>query len=123
MKSKSLRLLAALLGPLWLGGSVASAQLSVTDGLVLWLKADDGVATNTDGVVTDWADQSPNLNDAAQHDTTLAALLVPGAVNGKPALRFDGVDDYMEIANSASLQPLAGDWTVFFVAKRLGGSQ
>src|SRR6185503_7477774 len=33
------------------------------------------------------------------------------------------VDDYLEIANSLVLQAAAGDWTVFFVAKRLGSSQ
>src|SRR5205085_4031851 len=73
------------------GGGAPS--LSVTDNLQLWLAGDNGVATSPEGVVTDWADQSPNLNDAAQHDTTQAPLLVASAVNGKPALRFDGVDD------------------------------
>jgi hypothetical protein len=97
--------------------------LTVNANLQLWLAGDTGVATSPEGVVTDWADQSPNLNDAAQHDITQAPLLVAGAVNGKPALRFDGVDDYMEIANSASLQPQSGDWTVFFVAQRRPGSQ
>ena len=82
-----------------------------------------GVATGGGGEVTDWADQSPNLNDAAQRTPGEEPLLVSNAINGKPVLRFDGADDYLEIPNSASLQPLSGDWTVFFVAKRLAASQ
>lgn len=62
-----------------LGGVQAQPTSS---GLVLWLKADAGVVTNADGLVTDWADVSPNLNDAAQHTDGLAPLLVPNAVNG-----------------------------------------
>src|SRR3954464_12830619 len=81
----------------------AQAQLAVTDGLVLWLKADDGIAADANGFVTDWAAASLNLNDAAQHDVSLAPLLVNNAVNGRPVVRFDGVDDYMEIANAATL--------------------
>jgi hypothetical protein len=44
-------------------------------------------------------------------------------VNGKPVVRFDGVDDFLEIFNSPSLQQQSGDWTVLFVAKRLTASQ
>src|ERR1043165_4184718 len=80
----------------------AAAQFAVTDGLVLWLKADEGVATDINGFVTDWADASLNLNDAAQHDVSIAPLLVVNAVNSRPVVRFDGVDDYMEIANAAT---------------------
>lgn len=36
------------------------------------------------------------------------------------ALEFDGVDDYASVPNSASLQPLTGNWTVEFWIKRLG---
>ena len=113
----ALLLLACLLG------TALPSHAQTTSGLVLWLKASDGVATNLDGTVSDWADASLNLNDAAQHTAGLAPLLVPNAVNGQPALRFDGADDYLEIANAATLQPGAGDWTVFVVAKRLAASQ
>lgn len=103
--------------------AASQAELSVTDGLMLWLKADEGVVTNAAAGVTDWADASMNLNDAAQHGEGLAPLWVPNAINGLPAVRFDGVDDYLEIATATTLQPLAGDWTVIFVGRRLGGSQ
>jgi hypothetical protein len=43
-------------------------------------------------------------------------LLVTNAINGKPVLRFDGVDDFLEVTDSASIS-IAGDITTFFVVK------
>ena len=99
------------------------AQLGVTEGLVLRLSADANVATDGNGFVNYWADQSAGANDAFQTDPLQAPLLVPNAVNGLPALRFDGTNSYLEIANTPSLRPGMGDWTVFFVAKRGTASQ
>ena len=112
---------------LLLAGLVSSqAQLPVTDGVALWLKADAGVSTNASGQVTAWLDQSSNQNNAQQRtDGTTSELprWLAGAVNGKPAVQFDGLSNVLEIVNSPSLQPQANDWTVFFVAKRLAASQ
>ena len=111
---------------LWAGGLTAHAQLTMTNGLVLWLQANRGVTTNASGQVTAWLDQSTSANNAAEPvggtDSELP-LLVPNDVNGNPAVRFDGVNNVLEILNSPSLQPQTGDWTVFFVAKRLTASQ
>lgn len=114
---------------LWLAAAalqVHPAELTVQDGLVLWLKADAGVTTEGGASVTAWQDQSPNANHAGPRFGGPAEELpqrVAGVVGGKPVIRFDGVDDVLEIPNSASLQPLGGSWTVFFVAQRLGASQ
>ena len=43
-------------------------------------------------------------------------LLVNDAINGKPVLRFDGVDDFLEVADSDSVS-ITGDITTFFVVK------
>lgn len=110
---------------LLLAMATSQAQLTVEDGLALWLKADAGVTTEG-GVVTAWLDQSPNANNAGpRFDGTPEErpVQVPNALGGKPAIRFDGVDDVLEIYNSPSLQPMSGGWTVIFVAKRLGASQ
>ena len=88
----------------------------VTDSLQLWLKADAGVTAGADKSVTLWKDQSGVGNDAAQPDTTLAPLLVDSAINGKPALRFDGVDDYLDVASTPSLA-ITGDIASFFVVR------
>src|SRR5262245_55091561 len=112
--------LGMVLASLVLVGIPAVVEAQPTgNGLVLWLKAGEGVAASAEGFVTDWADASGNLNDAAQHEADLSPLLVVNAVNGQSVLRFDGTDDYLEIANAPILQAGSGDWTVFFVAKRL----
>jgi hypothetical protein len=90
--------------------------LSVTTDLQLWLKADAGVTLNSSGGVAQWDDQSGNANHAVQATETLAPANVPNAQNGRPVLRFDGVDDYLSVASSASLS-FAGDLTTFFVVR------
>ncbi len=96
------------------GGNTA---LEVLADLSLWVKADAGVTTGAGGAVTAWADQSPNHNDAAPADETTAPLLVTtGGPNGKPVLRFDGVDDALTVPDADSLS-FDGDVTSFFVVK------
>ena len=61
------------------------------DGLQLWLKADSGVQTDGSGNVTGWLDQSGNARDAVQADPNRRPLFTAAAINGKPAVTFDGV--------------------------------
>ena len=93
-----------------------SQTLSVQDGLQLWLKADAGVSADGTGAVSAWNDQSPNANHAARITEGMTPTLVPNALNNKPVLRFDGVDDYLEVPDSDSLSIL-GDMTTFFVVR------
>src|SRR6266568_1754223 len=104
----------------WLAASwliPASAQtLTVKDGLQLWLEADVGVTAGAGGKVTAWQDQSGNGNNASQTTADMSPLLVNDAINGKPVLRFDGVDDFLEVADSDSVS-ITGDITTFFLVK------
>lgn len=93
-----------------------TSTLTVTDALQLWLKADAGVTKGQGDAVTAWKDQSGKGNDAAQSDVALAPVLVENAANGKPVLRFDGTDDYLDVQSSASLA-ITGDIASFFVVK------
>ncbi|PYJ85882.1 MAG: hypothetical protein DME22_07470, partial [Verrucomicrobia bacterium] len=96
---------------------VLNAQvLSVTNRLQLWLKADAGITTNASGGVTQWADQSTHGNNAVQITDAAAPLFVANAQNNKPALRFDGVDDFLDVADADSIS-IAGDISSFFVVK------
>lgn len=90
--------------------------LTVQDGLQLWLKADAGVTADGDGFVTGWNDQTTNANNALQADLTKSPKLVANGVNNKPVIRFDGVDDYLEVADSDSIS-IIGDMTSFFVIR------
>jgi hypothetical protein len=72
--------------------SMSGAQSIPTAGLQLWLRADVGVDT-LNGTVSRWHDQSGSGNDAIQASASRQPVLVPGALNGKPVLRFDGLND------------------------------
>jgi hypothetical protein len=85
-------------------------------GLQLWVRADAGVVTNATGLVEKWTDQSSHNNDATQTDDTLKPKLVPDAVNGKPAVRFDGSNDYLDVTSAPGLD-ITGDIATFAVIR------
>jgi hypothetical protein len=95
-------------------GPGGSPSLEVLDGLQLWLAADAGTILGSGDTVVQWADQSGNANNAAQLDETMAPVLAANAVNGRPALRFDGVNDFLEVPDSDSVS-IVGDITTFYV--------
>lgn len=71
---------------------------------ILWLRADAGV-TQSSNAVSAWASQGSVAGVSATQSTGAAKpTLVPGAIGGRPALRFDG-GDYLELAYNASLDP------------------
>jgi hypothetical protein len=88
----------------------------VTDGLKLWLKADTGVEVGAEGGVIEWQDQSGNENHASQTDESMAPKVAANALNNKPALRFDGDNDFLDVPASESLS-LTADITTFFVVR------
>lgn len=51
-----------------------------------------------EGVVAKWLDRSDNANHATQSTNSKRPALLTSAQNGKPVLRFDGVDDYLSHA-------------------------
>jgi hypothetical protein len=67
----------------------------VSDGLLLWLRADFGV-TEMKGTITNWADQSGHHADAVQTDTTKQPKFGPGGTSGQKPVLFD-TDDFMSL--------------------------
>lgn len=96
MKSYCVRPWQRLFGAavLSLGLSVSPAAfadgLVITNGLSLWLGADNGVSTNGAGKVTAWADQSGAGHGATQGLASYQPAWVPGLLNGWPVVRFSG---------------------------------
>ncbi len=86
---------------------VFTENMSASDlpqtGLTLWLKGDEGVTQDPNGYVSSWADSSINGNDVTQPIASARPQWVNGAVNGKPALRFDGVASFMSAGNKPAL--------------------
>ncbi|MDX2003127.1 MAG: PKD domain-containing protein [Chitinophagales bacterium] len=67
--------------------------------LVFWVKADGTI--NYDGLnnVDAWLDQSGNANNMAQTDFSKKPIWVANGINGKPLVRFDGVNDFLTGGN------------------------
>ncbi len=82
-------------------------------GLKLWLKADALVLNDADPVTT-WADASASGNDATQTTAANKPTYRSNVVNGKPAVRFDGANDFLQFADVFSLLS-AGE--IFIVVK------
>ena len=73
-------------------------------GLKLWLIADADVTKDGNNLVTRWADQSGNGNDAVQSVPANGPLYVPAGFGGKPVLRFNGSTTSMSGSLSLSNQ-------------------
>ena len=82
--------------------------------LQLWWRADAGVPS---GAGDHWEDQSGQGNHGRQPFGGATAVLVPNVVNGLPALRFDGVDDTVELTSRVSTIR-----TVFWVVRESPGA-
>lgn len=93
------------------------AQLPL-NGLSLWLQADKGTIVQDNNLLS-WADQSGQKHDAATR-TTGFPTLVPNALNGMPAIRFNGMNNGMETTPLMSFPNKRG--TIFMVVKINGRS-
>lgn len=80
-------------------GEVSAAEPDTLDDLQLWLRADADVTYNNAGLVSQWGDRSGNDNHAVQNVAARRPSFVRDGLNGKPVMRFDGVDDYLAIEN------------------------
>lgn len=70
--------------------------------------------SGTDGYVTTWYDQSGNGNDATQTTSANQPQIVSAGStildNGKPAIQFDGSNDYINLDNSIITNPSIDDY-------------
>ena len=104
--------------------ALAAKQLALPvpmSGLALWLKADEGVDADGASNVLKWTDYSGRGNHAVQGNSALRPRLISNAVNGRPALRFDGIDDFLDLppatAANMSLSDFRNGLTAFIVAR------
>ncbi len=64
--------------------------------LMMWLRSDVGVTTSS-GAVTNWADQSGNGYNATQTSGSARPTLTTNAVNGLPAITFNGSSHFLNL--------------------------
>ncbi|GEM_PF-1160121 len=90
----------------------------VVDGTVLWLKADVGTASSTDGVAAGaWADQSGLSNNASVlGGGAIYRLSGTDNTNFNPRVDFDGNDSYS--ITDPSLLPTGSEDRTYFVISR-----
>lgn len=94
---------------------IASFDPSIIPGLELWLKA-GRIAGLSDGApVSTWPDLSGASNDATGGLTT-RPLLKNNIINGRPVVRFDGINDILEFTDTF------GPATSTFVVARLNAA-
>ena len=103
---------------LTLGVRDLPAPGGVDSGIQLWLRADSGTSTTTDGVgVTQWNDQSGHLRHSLEGtNPPLFKNDVANTVNQYPTLLFDGADDQL-ITTLESLEGIS-NYSVFAVGVR-----
>jgi len=116
----SLVVAAVICGP----GIPAQAAFQPSDlaNLALWLDASDAgtVVVDGSGFIQQWSDKSLGGYHAGQPVTAERPVLNSTAMNGLPAVRFDGVDDGLIIADSLSL---SRPYTAFIVDQYYGATQ
>ena len=83
-------------------------------GLLLWLKADGIVGLSDGDAVATWLDETTNNNDFSQATASFRPVYKTNILNGKPIVRFDGIDNGLISANP--IIP-ASDFTLFIVLK------
>ena len=66
------------------------------EGALLWLQADCGVQSGSDGKVSDWASIVGSLH-ATQSEAHLQPVLEPDGLAGQAAIRFDGSFDTLAV--------------------------
>lgn len=100
--------------------SLAQSPGGVSSGLAIWLKADAGTSSTTNGdFLSSWNDQSGNGVNATQTDPTQVACprFVTDVMNGNPAIEFNGGGKYFNI----DLSSIGSTYTIITVAKRADG--
>ena len=85
-----------------------------TDHLQLWLRADS--VELTDGKVSRWYDLSPNNYIIQQTDESARPTINGNALNGQPALQFNGTSTFLNGGNILNIGNKG--WAYFIVARK-----
>lgn len=83
-------------------------------GLQGWYKSDAITGLNDGDALTTWLDSSGNGNSASQSTVANKPLYKTAIQNGLPVVRFDGSNDFLDIASGLGLTTASGA-TIFAV--------
>lgn len=99
--------------------AIAQSLPFPADNLQLWLRADS--VELTDGKVSRWFDLSPNQYEIVQTNAAARPAVSADALNGLPAVLFNGSSDYL--TGGDILDFGTDSWTWFVVGKYNNGGQ
>lgn len=87
------------------------------DDLFLWLAADNGVqaSLSNGGSVSTWTDSSTHGNDATQSVSAQRPTFATNAVNGLPAIAFNGTSQYVQLPSNPA--DFTNGASIFVIAK------
>jgi len=85
-----------------------------TQGLILWLRADQGLEV-TGSSVSRWSDQSSGRHDAVPKDPAAGPRVTASAIRGLPAVLFSGTDDELRLPDG--FEDFSAGLSVFVVAE------
>lgn len=84
--------------------------------LELWARADTLTGLSDDDPIQTWPDESGKGNDLTQATSGKRPLYKINVLNGRPVVRFDGVDDVLEATPGITTFPV----TIVVVAREIG---
>jgi hypothetical protein len=96
------------------GGSSGFTPAAFGGRLVVWLDAARGISGTP---VASWTDQSGAGNNATQAMAPSQPALTASGINGLPAVTFDGVLTFLQIADSPTTRFGTGDFALMVVAR------
>lgn len=86
-------------------------------GVVLQLRASDGVQKDAEGRVTHWKDLSEAGHDLSQPDVERRPTWIADGIHGKPVVRFNGQRQFLDIAGPVVTSQ---QFTLFAVVRDAG---
>ena len=84
-------------------GLCAYAVVPVTEGLILHVSADSLTDYSDGDKVSVWPDLSGHGHDAFQGEQDRQPVFAADELNGKPAIRFDGINDFFALPELAQV--------------------
>lgn len=84
-----------LIGHLNLNAQTGPGGVGTATDNIFWLKADEITGLINNDPVSTWSDKSGNAKDLTQGIAAYRPLYVTNQINNKPAVRFDGDNDYL----------------------------
>lgn len=83
--------------------------------MIFWVSADGNLTKDASNNVSEWLDMSGNINNVTQPAAASQPIWQPNSLNGHPAIKFDGVNDFMSGGDILDIGE--NNRSIFFIAQ------